>query len=578
MAEAGQVSHRQRPGKRCERGGWQSSWSLVPRVCTPGADREGGEPRPTGPTGGKATPGRTAVGGNDRRDLERTHGLNATSTDGSAGTPPSGDAVHDAGAPDRRGPAAGGLSPDAPGWRAGSGRGHSGATVHVANGAGGLAPLVDLRFDPAAWPIHADVPADLADHWIAHLNAACSERGWQTSALGQLETDENSGTIVVSTGVVGQSPTLEIVWERPRGGSITVQARPAGTPAMTLDIANSFLDAVRSRCQAQTKVSLHRQAHLIYEGLPWRGELWLGQDLRLGPPSRHASWLIAPQVIIVDAEMEGIGWQGVNSTFALMLRELSIFLNVVVGIDVTVEKSGWAWTYKTDEAGKVSECDLRPLGYWETTSHSGMPQPGEVRPIPLRPVQRPGLEQSGIRAEDLEQAVPQDTVDLWQKYTDLPAAQRSHFLRAGNAYQIARSMWPDQRTAYAAFMVVACESLKPAGRRNDNGNISTVVEGLLDTSEAQQLRQLRLAPQRVRSQHLHRGELAGGELVPFLLQKDFGDPAFDDTVSTLTRTTRTCLIEWLRRGGRYTLKRPPERQTAGSGKGSRSGKLGSWAD
>jgi hypothetical protein len=127
-------------------------------------------------------------------------------------------------------------------------------------------------------------------------------------------------------------------------------------------------------------------------------------------------------------------------------------------------------------------------------------------------------------------------------------------------------------------MVVACESLKPAGRRNDNGNISTVVEGLLDTSEAQQLRQLRLAPQRVRSQHLHRGELAGGELVPFLLQKDFGDPAFDDTVSTLTRTTRTCLIEWLRRGGRYTLKRPPERQTAGSGKGSRSGKLGSWAD
>ena len=119
-------SHRQRHVQRCERGGWQSSWSRVPRVCTPHADGEGGEPRPTGPTGGKATPGSTAVGGNDRRDLELTHGLNATAPDGGAGTAPSGDAGHDAGAPERRGQAAGGLSPDAPGWRAGGGRGQSG--------------------------------------------------------------------------------------------------------------------------------------------------------------------------------------------------------------------------------------------------------------------------------------------------------------------------------------------------------------------------------------------------------------------------------------------------------------------
>jgi hypothetical protein len=167
------------------------------------------------------------------------------------------------------------------------------------------------------------------------------------------------------------------------------------------------------------------------------------------------------------------------------------------------------------------------------------------------------LEPSGIGAEDVEQAAPQDTLELWRKLKGLPAQQTDHFLRAGNAYQIARRMWPDQKTAYAAFMVVACESLKPASRRNDGCNIYDVVEGLLGASAAQQLRQLHVAPQRVRNQHLHRGELVGDELAPILLQNLFGDPSFWDTAETLTRTTRTCLIEWLRSGGRYALKRRP---------------------
>src|SRR2546426_4564917 len=33
MAEAGQVSHRSRQVKWGERGGWQSSWSIVPQSC-----------------------------------------------------------------------------------------------------------------------------------------------------------------------------------------------------------------------------------------------------------------------------------------------------------------------------------------------------------------------------------------------------------------------------------------------------------------------------------------------------------------------------------------------------------------
>jgi hypothetical protein len=110
-------------------------------------------------------------------------------------------------------------------------------------------------------------------------------------------------------------------------------------------------------------------------------------------------------------------------------------------------------------------------------------------------------------------------------------------------------------TAYAAFMVVACESLKPAGRRFDAWNLYDVVEGLLGAPEARELRQLHLAPQRVRSRHLHRGELAAGELVPFLLQQQFSDPSFRETASALARITRACLIEWLRQGGTYALTR-----------------------
>jgi len=425
-----------------------------------------------------------------------------------------------------------------------------------------MVELEDLRFDQGQWPIQLTVPAHFADHWIAHLDAERGERGWSSSGLGQQHADENSGTLVVNTGPAGRSPALEIVWDRPRRGSIAVRARPAGTPPMALDAANLFLAAVDARCQADTKDRLHRRGHLLYEGLPWRGELWLSEDLRLGPPSRHASWLVAPQVIIVDALVDGIGWRGVNSSFNLLLRQRSIFLNVVAGVPARLETSGWAWTYETDTAGTVINCDLRTLAYIETVPCDGMPQAGQVPPVPLLAVQRPGLERWGVSMAEVEQAVPQDIQDLWRKFTRLPDEERDQFLRAGNAYVIARSMWPDQMTAYMAFMVVACESLKPTGKRYDKCNMYDVVEGLLGDTEAQKLRQLRLAPQRVRSRHFHRGQLAAGELASILLRSHFADPSFSDAASALTRTTRTCLIEWLRRDGRYPCNPPPaERKT-----------------
>ena|SRR5437870_9000000 len=62
-------------------------------------------------------------------------------------------------------------------------------------------------------------------------------------------------------------------------------------------------------------------------------------------------------------------------------------------------------------------------------------------------------------------------------------------------------------------------------------------------------------PQRVRSKHLHRGELLGGELLPILIQNPFEDPSFREMLDELSRISRTCLIEWLRCKGEYELIR-----------------------
>jgi len=118
-------------------------------------------------------------------------------------------------------------------------------------------------------------------------------------------------------------------------------------------------------------------------------------------------------------------------------------------------------------------------------------------------------------------------------------------------------MWPDQRTAYAVFLVVACETLKPSGKRYDQANVYDVVASLITPSEGELLRGLSVQPQRVRSKHLHRGELASDELLPMLIHNPFKDPSFDEMIGELSRVSRVCLIEWLRCRGDYTLVRLP---------------------
>jgi hypothetical protein len=431
--------------------------------------------------------------------------------------------------------------------------------IQVADGAGGMRPVVDLRFDDDEWPIRLVVPANDAETWMAHLSAEIEERGWNSSGLSQLDGAENSGTLSVHTTSGLSPPGLDIVWEKPRGAAIRLRARPSGTPVLSLEVARNFIDATSARQRTGKTLRAHRWELLTYDGLPWRGELWLERQIRLGPPSKHPpDALLGPQVIIVDAMIEGIGRQGVSTNFQTLLYELRVFLSVVLGLHLTINKCERGWIYQLDEKLRITDCTLGHVGYAETSKSTQFPSVGHAPPIERREVSRPGLGQTGIWPDMHEQWVPADIEQLWRIFAGLPTHNREHLLRAGNAYLIARSMWPDQRTAYAAFLVVACEALKPSGKRHDKANVYDVVASLITPSDGERLRALSVPPQRVRSKHVHRGELAAGELLPMLIHNPFKDPSFDEMINELSRISRVCLIEWLRCKGDYKLVRLPK--------------------
>jgi hypothetical protein len=433
----------------------------------------------------------------------------------------------------------------------------AGAKIQVADGAGGMRGVEDLRFETGEWPIEFLVPPEDAVAWMAHLRAERDGRGWSSSGLAQADAAENSGTLSLHAGTGPSPPTLHVVWERPRGTALRVRARPGGTPSLSLDRARDFMDAVNERTRAGVVDRAHRRDLLTYEGLPWRGELWLGDDTRLGPPSRFPDALVAPQVVIVDGMAEGIGPEGITATFQAIRRELQIFLGITLGIRTTPVRPQHGWVGEFDEQGHPIACTLRSVGYWEVGQPQTFPVRGSAPPIPREVTVRPGLGRTGIWPYMRELWVPDDIEELWGAFRALPAAKREQLLRAGNAYLLAGSMWPDQRTAYATFLVVACEALKPPGKRYDRLNLYDVVAGLIGVEDAARLRKLAVPPQQVRSRLVHRGTLAADEFLSMLVYDDFVDPSFDEMLRELSQASRICLIEWLRRGGEYKIPKRP---------------------
>src|SRR5882762_740942 len=428
----------------------------------------------------------------------------------------------------------------------------SGAQLVVADGAGALREVKDHRFDDTPWPIELRVEAGDAQAWMAHVTAEAETRGWRSASFGQLDAEQNSGslTLHITSGPTG--PSIDVAWEKKRDAHLDVRLRPGGEPPAALALAQEFVQAVATRVRERRADTRHHRAVLLYQGLPWTGELWLTDTLRLGPPSRFAPALHSTQALVVDAEVSGIGWQGVLANFGRLLREGRLVLSPVLGVHLEAENgSAQGWVPEFDDQHNLIDCRLRTTGYWEGWLPQGLPPRGAAPPIE-RLSMREELARLGIPATQRSIVVSAEVESLWRAFGALPDYPlKQQFLNACNAFSIANDLWPDQRTACAALLVVTCEALKPTGRRYRSANVYDVIASLAGEGISTGLRSSAVSPQRTRSEHFHRGVLVADELSNMLFGDPFSDPSFDAMLRDLWHTTRVCLIEWLSRHGRY---------------------------
>ena len=438
----------------------------------------------------------------------------------------------------------------------------SGVTLHVNDGAGSMRVVTDHRFDPAKWTVRRTIPASKAEEYMAHLNAAAETRGWSTSGIGQLEQHENSGSLTIHVATGQTSESILMSWEKARGGSLTVLARASKVGAAIDQTAVEFFEEVDNRLRVAKTESAHRRHWLMYEGLPWKGELWLNDTLRLGPPSRFPDSLFGPQAVIVDAVVNGIGQAGIRGEFDRIQRDVRLVLSPILGIHL--ERAQWisTWVPQIDEMHQIIGCRIQPVGYAEVGDIAGFPSRGSGPAMPREHIIRPGLGRHAIDIGETELQVPADTEQLWQQFNSLSHELKTQLRGACNAYSHAQSMWHTDRTSFVLYLVVACEALKPSTRRYDDINIYDVVATFAGTQTAADLRRLSISPQSVRSKHVHRGFLAEDIFNTVSLEDPFADPTFDSMVRMLAELTRICLIEWLRAGGNPRFVRLPRPQAA----------------
>jgi hypothetical protein len=90
------------------------------------------------------------------------------------------------------------------------------AQFRAADGAGGLTPVQDLRFDAGKWPVRLRIPSRQAQEWMAQLEAECELGGYARTGLTQLGADETSGATQVRLASGATAATFDLVWERLR--------------------------------------------------------------------------------------------------------------------------------------------------------------------------------------------------------------------------------------------------------------------------------------------------------------------------------------------------------------------------
>jgi hypothetical protein len=422
------------------------------------------------------------------------------------------------------------------------------AEVRVADGAGGMAPLRDLRFDPGEWPVEFEIRDANADTWMRYLVGECEARGWSTGGLGQLQRHENSGTKTVFRA--GRA-VLTLVWERKRGDVLKVRARPEAADEFPVADVSTFFDRINTRCAASQTERFYRCACLEYAGLPWRGELWLDDNLRLGPPSRlYNGALNGPQAVVVTAMVEAVSPGDSAYVFQKELSELAAFLSVVMATNVCHRRQDQMWTWEIADDGQTI-CGVRHLGYIEMQPPSSMPARHSISTVPFAPVRR----RTGL---ETEVSLPADIVELWSRYRALPPDRKTKFRHVAAKWQEALMHWQERDTLSFTLMVVACEALKHSGSEFRDHKIEHVATALLGPTVGELLKRDWFRAHYVRSEHLHLGKMRGEEL-SLGTMVDYRDPTFDEARRELFRITNAAIIEWLRRDGNLMLS--PLRRT-----------------
>jgi hypothetical protein len=316
----------------------------------------------------------------------------------------------------------------------------------------------------------------------------------------------------------------------------------------------AFFDEVNGRSSERAVEYVYRRRTLEYHGLAWKGEFWLDERLRLGPPSiQYTNAAYGPRAVVVDAQVESVGIGDSLWAFEKQLDELAAFLSVILSTNVRVTKNGPArWTWASGSATPK----IRNLGYWEPENPEQMPAPGTCRPVPLRDVTRPDFTHRGLDDVEFgEEPLPSDTVELWSAFRALSAELRQRFLQAAAKFQEGAMLFAERDTLSLALMVVACEALKPDYAQYREHNVYDVVRALLGEDHAKSIDLGPLRAQKLRSGHLHAGEFHGSEFVEAAVHSSYEDPTFDELRRALWPVTREAIVEWLRRGGVFTM--PP---------------------
>jgi len=409
--------------------------------------------------------------------------------------------------------------------------------------------IKDRRFEGGDWPIKFDIPVEDADRWSRYLGWGCHKRGWSPSSLGQMERAENSGTITVSAN---GKPQLDIVWERRRARPLKLKARLAASSDLSLPEAEQFFTDVNEKCRSGVTESIYLGGTLQYEGLAWRGELWLDDDTRLAPPSlQDETAIIGPRIVHVDVTAPCIGQPDVARVRPQLLTEISLFLSVVMREAVRLPDAGKVWVLTADGLS----CEVRHLMYLEPSNPTTMPARGTVQQVPLHRADDPP---QGI-LDQTEISIRDDVASLWQSFRGLSAERRNQFLQAAAKWQEAMIHWQDRPSLSFALMAVSCEALKPPNA--DERNCYDVIEALLGKQTVEKIRQNPFPAQRVRSTHLHSGEFHGYELVMMDFMRTYDDPSFREASWEMAKITPAAIIEWLKRGGTFALPVTKKRRT-----------------